>query len=63
MLLFLLAMGILFGGAEDAWDTDDMVLAVSAATDGDLIEEMVGEVMDCVVTYGDLSDRTGCIGI
>jgi len=63
MLLFLLAMGILFGGADDAWDIDDIVLAVSAATDGDLIEETVGEVIDCAATDGDLSDRIGCIGI
>jgi hypothetical protein len=62
MLLLLLAMATFFGGADDAWDIDDIVLAVSAAIDGDLIEDAVGDVMDCVVTDGDFNGRIGCMG-
>jgi hypothetical protein len=65
ILLLLLAMATLFGGgagADDACDTDDIVLAVSAAIDGDLIDETVGDVMDCVVIDGDFNGRIGCIG-
>lgn len=63
MLLLLLAMAILFGGADDAWDIDDMVLAESAVMDDDLMEEAVGDVMDCVVVDGVLTGRIGCMGI
>jgi hypothetical protein len=58
MLLLLLEMGIFFGGADDAWDIDDMVLAVSAAMDGDRIDD-TGDVIDCVAFEGDFK---GCIG-
>ena len=46
MLLPRLAMGTLFGGTDDPYDIDDIVLAVSAAMEGDLIEDAVGEVID-----------------
>lgn len=61
MLLFLLAMGTFFDGAEDAWDIDEIVLAVSAAIDGDLIDD-TGDNIGCVVTDGDLIGCIGCIG-
>lgn len=38
-----------------------MVLAVSAASDDDLIED-TGEIIDCVVTEGDFMGCIGCIG-
>lgn len=46
MLLPLLAMGTLLGGMDEPYDIDDMVLAVSAAMEGDLMEDTVGEVID-----------------
>ena len=46
MLLPLLAMGTLFGGMDELCDMDEMVLAVSAAMEGDLMEDTVGEVID-----------------
>jgi hypothetical protein len=55
ILLLLLAMAILFGGADEALEMDDIVLAVSAAIDGDLIDDTDGEITDCVVTDGDLN--------
>jgi hypothetical protein len=58
MLLLLLEMGIFFGGAEDAWDIDDIVLAVSAAMDGDRNDD-IGDVIDCVAME---DDSKGCIG-
>jgi hypothetical protein len=64
MLLPLLAMGTLLGGGtDDACDIDDIVLAVSAAMEGDLIDDTVGEVMDCDAIDGVLIGCTGCIGI
>lgn len=52
MLLLLLAMGILFGGAEEAWDMEDMVLAVSAVIEGERMDDP-GDVIDWVVIDGD----------
>jgi hypothetical protein len=46
ILLLLLAMATLFGGADEAWDIDEIVLAVSAAIDGLLIDERDGDVTD-----------------
>ena len=40
------------GGAEDTWDIDEMVLAVSAAMDGDRNEDP-GDAIDCVAIEGD----------
>jgi len=57
--LFLLAMGILFGGTEDAWDVADMVLAVSVAVEGDVTRDGEGDVMERDVTGGDLRGRMG----
>jgi hypothetical protein len=62
ILLLLLAIATLFGGADDAWDSDDIVLAVSVAIDGLLIDDMLGDVTDCVCIEGDLRGRMGCIG-
>jgi len=63
MLLLLLAMATLFGGgADDACDIEEIVLALSVAIDGDLIEDTVGDVIDCVATDGDFKGRMGCIG-
>lgn len=45
MLLLLLDIGILLGGADEAYDIDDIVLAVSAINDGDLMEE-TGDAID-----------------
>jgi hypothetical protein len=58
MLLLLLEIGIFFGGAEDAWDIEDIVLAVSATMDGDRNDD-IGDVIDCVAMEGDFK---GCIG-
>jgi hypothetical protein len=62
ILLLLLAMATFFGGADDAWDIDDIVLAVSAAIDGDFIGNMLGDVTYCVCIDGDFCSRMGCIG-
>lgn len=40
---------------------DESVLAVSAM-EGDLMDDIDGEVTDCVVTDGDFKGRIGCIG-
>jgi len=61
MLLLLREMGTFFGGADDAWETVDMVLAVSAAIDGDRIDD-TGDVTDCGAMVGDLNGCEGCIG-
>jgi hypothetical protein len=61
ILLLLLAIGIFFCGCVDAWDIDDIVLAVSAAIDGDRNDD-TGEAIDCVAMDGDLRGRIGCIG-
>lgn len=46
ILLFRLAIRILFGGtADEECDIDDIVLAVSAAIEGDLIDD-TGDVID-----------------
>lgn len=62
ILLVRLAMGILFGGAEDAWEMDEIVLAVSAAIDGDLIDDIDGDVTDCVGIEGDFIGLIACSG-
>jgi hypothetical protein len=62
MLLLLLEIGILFGGADEACDIDDIVLAVSAVNDGDLMDE-TGDTIDRVVMDGDFNGCIGCIGI
>lgn len=46
ILLVRLAMGILLGGADDAYEMDEIVLAVSAAIEGDRIDETEGDVTD-----------------
>ena len=59
MLLLLLEMATLFGGADEAHDLDDIVLAVSAAIDGDLMEDVVGDMTDCGAVEGDWSGPAG----
>lgn len=59
MLLLLLEMATLFGGADEAYDLDDIVLAVSAAIDNDLMEDVVGDMTDCDAVEGDWSGPVG----
>jgi hypothetical protein len=63
ILLLRREIGIfLGGGADDACDIDDMVLAVSAAIDGDRIDD-TGDASDCVAIDGDFHGCcVGCIG-
>jgi hypothetical protein len=61
MLLLLLEIGIFFGGADDVCDIDDIVLAVSAAMDGDRNDD-TGDVIDCDTIVGDFKGCIGCIG-
>lgn len=63
MLLLLLAMATLFGGADEAWDINNIVLAEPAVMDDDLMEEAAGEAMDGVVVDGVLTGGTSCMGI
>ena len=48
-------------GADEAWDIDEMVLAVSAVIEGDLIDD-TGDAIECDVTDGDFTGRIGWIG-
>ena len=61
ILLLLREMAIFLGGADEVWDIVEMVLAVSAAIDGDRRGDM-GDVIDCVEIDGDFKGLIGCIG-
>lgn len=61
MLLFLREIGIFLGGADEVCDIVEMVLAVSAAMDGDRKGD-IGDVIDCASTDGDFKDLMGCMG-
>lgn len=58
ILLALLAIGTFLGGADEACEIEEMVLAVSAAIEGLRMDD-TGETIDCVVTEGDLAGRRG----
>jgi hypothetical protein len=59
MLLLRREIGIFLGFADDACDIDDKVLAVSAAIDGDRIDD-TGDASDCVAIDGDFHGC--CVG-